>query len=1447
MAESTLRAYLKEIDDLIEHDQLDEAIAHCRHILGAYPKHLETYRLLGKAYLEAKRFGDAADIFQRVLSAVPDDFVAHVGMSIVREDEGNLDASIWHMERAFETNPANPAIQQELRRLIGRRDGIEPHKVRLTRGALARMYAHGELYPQAVAELRAALQEDPERADLQVLLAGMHWRTGQRAESAQACQQVLDKLPYCREANRILAAAFQAGGRHEEASPHLRRLAALDPYAAFLENAMADPQTVDAGTVRLERIEWSPGQTSPLSKPDWASSMGVDLRRESEPLLRRAPAAGPMPSWLQEIEAEPEAAEPAASPAAAPAPAQDSAGADEDIPDWMRAAGWGAASGEAVEGPVAFSDDELAQLDGGAPPAPPASPDASDEALAPGELPDWLRDIAPREGVPAAPAEAAPTWDEGPAFEAGPAAGPPPAEEASPAQAAQESIPEPEPTALPTWLDTRADGASDTIVAWLGDRTEPPTGELPAAPAPEPAALPDWMRTAGMFDDTGPTEPPPERDAFSLGDEPTRDDLRLPGASPETIPSWLSGVADAAAQQEPLQPEEVARLRERRPAEPDEPEWLAGLGEPPTGPTAAEAPDWLRGILEPGAQPAAGQEAGPASEEPDWLRAQPETGARRVLPQPSEPDWLRGLAEAPAEESAEAIEPGLQPPPWLDSLRGEAEAAAGAEAPDWMAGELDRAPAEPIAVPTDEAADWLRRMTPEPAREDEREPAEEVPDWAAAVEGLPTPDWMAPDTASAAAPARPESLEVEPEPEPLDLAPEAADQPLPIPSGEMDEDDVFQWLEGLAARAATEEEARAVEAEAVEADQAVLGPAAGPIPEEPEAGLDWLERLAAQRGIDAEIEPLAPAPSARAETPDWMQLEAEPAEVAEEADGVPIWLEDAARYEAERDTTPLTAEDAARLERLAAAQAMAEAREAEAPAAAESVEAEEPPADWLAEIEEGLTEPAEAVPQPEPAAEETPAAPRRPATSELEIPGWLRAAAQAAPPEPPAPPAEPEPQPADEVPAPAGPAPKPVVAHLDETPSAELRVPDWLRMAADAEPELAPESAPTPLPPAVAPEAPASAAEAEVAAPDWLAAAAAAEGQPTVAYEEPAPAAPPEPEPAPIAAVEPAPTAAPPEAAEPAGVPDWLQVAAQEQAATAPAPEPALPVEEPTPAPERIEVEAEVATPAFEAVEPVEAEFEHTPLAAAPPPEPEPEPAPEPEIPAWLPTPAAAEAAIESAAPQPSAAPAPPPPAPTRTPAGWPTRGPGPQPPAPAGWPRYHPPGGAEHAGWAFPGDAGRGSLEAELEASVPEWLRPPLEAAPPPPLPPAPPPQQPVPEPVPAPASSWVPEVAAPQPEVRPARRGGGRAKGAAASPGEVLNRARRALASGDLDAALRQYGQLIRRRNEVEAVIEDLRAALGRAGAQPAIWQALGDAYMRSDRLPEAIEAYRRGLEAV
>ncbi len=61
MPKLSLRAYNREISSLIDRGQTDEAVAHCQYILQTYPKHLETYRLLGKAYLEAHRNSEAID------------------------------------------------------------------------------------------------------------------------------------------------------------------------------------------------------------------------------------------------------------------------------------------------------------------------------------------------------------------------------------------------------------------------------------------------------------------------------------------------------------------------------------------------------------------------------------------------------------------------------------------------------------------------------------------------------------------------------------------------------------------------------------------------------------------------------------------------------------------------------------------------------------------------------------------------------------------------------------------------------------------------------------------------------------------------------------------------------------------------------------------------------------------------------------------------------------------------------------------------------------------------------------------------------------------------------------------------------------------------------------------------------------------------------------------
>jgi tetratricopeptide (TPR) repeat protein len=761
MAEIALRSYIKEIDESIEQEQLDQAIAHCRHILETYPKHLDTYRLLGKAYLEAKRYGDAADLFQRVLSAVPDDFVAHVGMSIVREDEGNLDASIWHMERAFETNPANPTIQQELRRLIGRRDGMEPHKVRLTRGALARMYAHGELYQQAVAELRSALVEDPERPDLQVLLANLYWRMNQRQEAVSVGKAILEKLPFCRDANRILAASLQGADKVEEAASYHRRLAALDPYAAFVESAMVDPLSVDPASVRLEKLAWSPGQSlTPLAqgRPVWATSLGEELKSQQ--------AATPpvnLPSWLE--------SQPSPEPAPIPAPRPPAevvhpfAGAkappEAPIPEWMEEAGWYPSKGEAVEGPVEFSESELGGPPQDVEPAQPLaaaempgwlneiSPPSQPEQVRGGGLPDWMDDI-PAAGIAAGAAVAGARREEK-------APGPEPAAE-EPAAGALEGA------ELPTWLDDVSPGASETIVYWLGDRDKPGGSEaappdLEAAGVPEGA--PDWLQAAAT--------------------EEMQFEPAAPGAvaqPAEDLPAWLSGVASAAVQEpETAEAAELPTWIDEAPESASLPELESGGA--PTSAPAEEAPDWLRSILDTGAEaeatdeqpePAEGEAWGPVSEAA-WL--EPETGAGQLE---EAPDWLARLTTPgqEAEAADEALPPAAEAPvsaaaaaasvDWLRGLLDTSEEAptpgeAEAEPEAWLRGLAEPKPEEPEVVAEAPSAavgsdDWLRSMVAEPTETPGEQPSFELeqPEWLGRLVGpdspeqpgasLEAPDWV---------------------------------------------------------------------------------------------------------------------------------------------------------------------------------------------------------------------------------------------------------------------------------------------------------------------------------------------------------------------------------------------------------------------------------------------------------------------------------------------------------------------------------------------------------------------------------------------------------------------------------------------------------------------------------------------------------------------------------
>lgn len=952
MADISLRAYLKEIDELIERDQLDEAISHARHILQNYPKHLNTYRLLGKSYLEAKRFGDAADIFQRVLSAVPDDFVSHIGMAIVREDEGNIDSAVWHMERAFETNPANPAIRQELSRLIGRRDGIEPHKVRLTRGALARQYAQGELYAQAIAELRSALQEDPDRPELEVLLAKMYWRAGQPKEARSISEQILEKLPFSYDANRIMAALFESEGKSDKAGEHHRRLAALEPYAAFSDSSSIDPAAVDTNAVRIDHLEWIPGQPLPSveeGQPDWVASLGVDLSTDEDGVALEQPDESP--PWLTEIErAAPGVGtgEPVLAQGEEQVGQLDQPASSDAIPEWMKEAGWGPSTGEVEETPVSFSDSEIDALEAGVMPNDIPDIPEDDGELAPAEIPNWLQDKAPPQSdakgseAPKEPEAAGetegimPDWLSEIADEAE-GVSPDPTGEPTPEEpTAVEEQPEPVKEAsddspgVPSWIDDLSPGATSTIITWLGDRPESEAVEKDAPT--EAVETPSPVESAD--------EVPAEEIPSWLDDAADEGETREVAVDP--TPSWLAGVAEAASQQASVAEETPPPEETPAPASEVDDDWLDNL-------RAADAqaqPDEI--------------ESGPA---PEWLEGvtEPETASDEVA-EPDAPEWLQGVEEPdeiepPAPPSPDATEA----PEWMrsgDELEEE-PAAERADVPDWLQGIADQGLVgetltEDVATvseaSSEDAPTWLKDFAGEGEAQAEGTPEAEIDPQA--IQQIEAELSAATEPAPIAMEAKPEGIGVE---------------------DELDDEEVFQWLESLADR---EEGDKAGAPQPAGGDMAAAPMQEKAPPEDPDASLQWLEELATERGLDVDITPQGlPAAAAPAETPPGLDEEP-PAD-----EDSPEWLREMAA----------------------------------APADETLVAIPRPPLDELTEVKP--TAPAdqdlEAVSPPEPALQVEP-----------EVPDWLDEAATAASDVP----AEPEAQPQEvqaEPPAPPEPVAEP--------------------------------------------------------------------------------------------------------------------------------------------------------------------------------------------------------------------------------------------------------------------------------------------------------------------------------------------------------------------------------------------------------------------------------------
>jgi hypothetical protein len=500
-------------------------------------------------------------------------------------------------------------------------------------------------------------------------------------------------------------------------------------------------------------------------------------------------------------------------------------------------------------------------------------------------------------------------------------------------------------------------------------------------------------------------------------------------AAAEAPPSWLAGVAEAASQQDAAPPVD-------------------------SGPPAADVADQERVIpVEPEPTPEPELEAAePARETPDWLRGIAEPDA--AVPDEGEvPDWLEGIGTDELEEPA----------------------MAEGEAADWLSRIGD--PDDVDSSETSDSAPELPDSTiPEPAEAAQPTPGERsIPDWLSGIaepddQEVPSPDLSRLDSREeepVSIADGDEDLKVEIDdrlagigsdfdqppaeaavPPVVETIGTTEDQDSPAEVGiadDLDDEEVFKWLEDLAERDEGAEDTAGVP---TDVPVAVVEPTVvdeAP-PDEPDASLQWLEDLATQRSVEAEVElpdldskPDAEAPPVSEPSPP-ITAEAPPEPAGTEAEA-PDWLHEMAASPADETVISETAATEMEQEVVAEPPPPVVEQDVTRPTQEAVIQEEPEVPDWLTEEPVQVSEAPPQPPAPIPATPPEPAiAPEEPVI--------------AIPPSPvreePIPPVEPEPAsvvdqaPAEAISAesiPPTPQPEPVVSKVSAVPTPEYKEP----------------------------------------------------------------------------------------------------------------------------------------------------------------------------------------------------------------------------------------------------------------------------------------------------------------------------------------------------------------------------------------------------------------------
>jgi eukaryotic-like serine/threonine-protein kinase len=240
-----------------EESDLEAAIQEIHEALGKDPEFAHAHAMLGRCYvIHAQGYGGAQDFtlaersLRRALEL--DDTIVHARLQMIYVDlhHGDKAGARTTIERLLNEAPEDPSVlfvagmlfrldglYEKAREMFDRLLELNPSDVVIVKMNQARIFNYEGRYEDAIAELKLALELEPEHPLVKTFLAATYFNAGQVAEAHAAIEDVLRRDPHFDGARPLLAWCLSAEGSHAEAraliTERVRDVATADYDIAF--------------------------------------------------------------------------------------------------------------------------------------------------------------------------------------------------------------------------------------------------------------------------------------------------------------------------------------------------------------------------------------------------------------------------------------------------------------------------------------------------------------------------------------------------------------------------------------------------------------------------------------------------------------------------------------------------------------------------------------------------------------------------------------------------------------------------------------------------------------------------------------------------------------------------------------------------------------------------------------------------------------------------------------------------------------------------------------------------------------------------------------------------------------------------------------------------------------------------------------------------------------